>query len=314
VQTEFQNQNQYINYPFRENASLYDTGGGLRLWPKVIVDFVVYGVDPGRKYYLARTEWHAASKNLAMFFQDDLGNGYAQITVYVNPVPNKTSYHVYTFASSDDLVKGRVIVERSAAYQIWGGMAFDTTSYFAPAATEFEQGVLIPAESAVLSINQYGYTRMYKDAVKLKEGYNISLSQDENGITITAAQNAGLGPVCTDKQICYAAVDPLKNGSNTKLCGLDKALMSLAGAVADDNCEVFIQGNNCMRILKYPDKHMIVLHNECSEICDEKLLLAEIECRLCRLQVEQGLIPGPCDTECVDAPPEDQWQHIPQGI
>jgi hypothetical protein len=314
MQIEFQNQNTYRNYPFKETAGRIAVGDGFTLSTEVIVDFIVYGVDPERTYYLARTEWYASQKRVTLVFQDDLGNGYATVTVLSYTLDSKVVYGVYSFSSADGLVKGRVVVNRTAVHNLWGGMTFDTVNVYPYQMTEFEPGVIVPPEIAVLSINQYGYTRFYSGGVRLKEGHNISLEQDSEGITITAAQNAGKGPVCAEKQICYAQVDPDKNGTNAKLCGLNKAVMRLGGAVAGPNCEIIFAGNECIRVLKYPNEHMIAFHNECTEICNEAVLFAELKCRLCRLQAAAGIIASSCEGECADAPPEDEWHYLSKGI
>jgi hypothetical protein len=264
--------------------------GGLRLWPKVIIDFIVYGVDPERKYYLARTEWNASLKYVTFVFQDDLGNGYATIKATSVATYSKPVYTAYTFTSADLQIKGRVIVDRAAVYQLWNSMTLDTTNYFTPEATEFEPGTIIPAETAVLSLNKYGDSRRYQKNVKLKEGHNIRLESDDTGITITAAQNAGKGPVCADAEICNAVIDADGDGFNEKLCGLSKPIMTFGGAIADENCNIVIAGNDCIRVIKYPTENMIALHNECTEICDEEEAIRRISCRLCDLQVKMGLI------------------------
>lgn len=302
MDSEFLNLNTYRNYPFRENMSLVDVSGGFKLPPGAVVDMVVYGVQPGRQYYLTRVQWYVVVKRLELCFQDDQGDGFGVLNISLALVSdiNRPSYEVFKFNSPDNQVVGRAVVNMNVLKDMFIPQLSNVTFNFNIANAALEQGAVVPEEPAVISLRKFGDPVILQGYARIKEGMNVRISRDAEGnaLEISAIRGAGAGTVCNDTKICNRLVDIDQDGVNEKLCGGEKAIMTINNQTPNDGCSMYMLGDSCLRIWKYSEQKMIAIHNECSDGCNVASLMDEIRCRICELRVKLGIIPGPCDDVC----------------
>ena len=305
--TEFTNQNSYRNYPFKEGAPLMDVTGQFKIAPGTIVDFIVYGLKPEMSYYVSATYWNNITQTVTFNFQDNLGNGFVQVALPLQNLQNE--YQTSTFRSSDKSVAGRVVFNKTVASSVWHHTGI-LNNVYVPSSTPFELGVTVPEEAMVVSIYKPENIRL-QNQVKLKEGYNVSLSFDEahNAIKIDVGKGYGLGVICADKLICHRLTDVNQDGIDEVLCGNEHGLATINGdAVADKECGVHLTGDQCMRFELDRENSTITISNVCENLCDfdalyeyAMQLIAQI--RAAEFASNAASVGNPLDRE--------QWSNLP---
>jgi len=292
--TGYLNLNSYRNYPFAENATLVDTTGSFDLFPGVIADFVAYGVDADRTYYLAYLDW-VGRVQLTLHFQDDLGNASTSVVFGIpsySADPN-TAYSVRNFLADGTTVSGRVVVNLGKARECLGRVTSDSARfYFTPVTARIEPALIVPPEIAVTSLQAYGAENILRGNVKLKPGMNFSLTKDEvdGSLRFEAIEGAGeWDPValCADTTFCNRFFTKTENLDVT--CKSDKTIAKINNVeIADGGCNVRVVPGNCMKVQTHPEQHMLIIGKSCPtyNICD---YLKPLWDRLCSIESDLGI-------------------------
>ena len=225
---EFLSSNRLTNYPFKENIVLPN-----EIPQDFIVD-IVFSTDIPSPIFISRIDFTPPIGNTAgnakIYF-----NGIEMFDVCLTNNEDITPCdEVYSFDSPTAKVK-MVIGNANLGNVIPGQFNYTDTE------TRLEESVVVPYPKKVTSLND-----LIGD-VKIKEGYNVQITNTDNCYQIAAIPGAGLGRTPCEEKEEDLAIRTINNESK--------------------GTNFIIKNTDCIEIINYPSLHMLAIHNRCDPCC-----------------------------------------------
>jgi len=277
---EWLSSNAVATYPFKEESTLQDDSDSVRIPKDLFLDFAAIGPPADRRYFVGQIRVSSVGgfQSLEIDLITEILAVVATISVTTNPGL------VRTVDSVNGIDAGRVIYFK----WVWGPAvagnifpvihsAFPYT--FTGLQAEFEPSTVAPAALNVLSVSILDPdepvpiapltipTQLFLEGnVLIEEGNNISVSVDavDNSVILSAARGLGLGIVteCLEEE----ELDPRPlariNGQDSET---DGDILPYTG-------DFRLLGDECIRVIPYPQENTIGIWNACRPCCEcEKL-------------------------------------------
>lgn len=268
---EFLTSNLDAYYPFKEDTSLEDDGGSTALKPSLFLDFLAVGALPASRYFIGS-------------ITPRLVPGFTELTF---EIVDQTSFVVATFARNVDPALVRTVDSVTGLDNgrdipmkwVWGPGLLLLATQNAPLVytalqAEFEPSTIVPHPLGVLSLSLLEPNApcpidpldvptglKLEGDIKFEEGNNLRIVQDlrDNSFVFTAARGLGAGVVLDCPEI--VPLDPIPI---VRVNGIDTQTDPSKGYTGN----LRVLGDECLRVIPYPEQHMFALYNMCRECCE----------------------------------------------
>lgn len=262
---EYLTANEQIAYPFKEGAPALvsrwaDVGvaGNATMAKDVLIDAVILvPIAQVGELYLRRITCTAAD-NFDLVIADSGGVTVLTVSVDITSPPAPRSVIQEVVAGPPALAVRMLTGEHFVAYLakvqadlgVGGSAQFGVRLPFETAAVEFRPNRV----DKLRFTDHLGVPHDLLGDVGFYEGYNVEMETEANGVTLEASPGLGLG---RDDSGCSGPPQP----------PWAQYLVSLGGALPDEDGNINIESGNCHRIEPDPANSRLLIHNDCQVCC-----------------------------------------------